>query len=285
MMNIGEYNTLTILRFTSVGAYLGDDEDNDVLLPNKYLVERLFEGDEITVFLYNDSEDRIVATTETPMVTLNQFAYLTVKDTTTFGAFLDWGLEKDLLVPFKEQTMKMNQYGRYMIYLYKDEQTDRLVATAKLNKHFSEDTEGLEVGQEVDLLVNNDTDLGVNVIVNQKYRGLIYFDNLFQDIQAGDKVKGYIDVIREDGKLDISLEPRGVEKIEPGADKVFQYIRENGGKIFITDKSSPDEIKEKLGMSKKLFKKALGSLYKQRIVELNKDSVDLVNTPSSDEEE
>ncbi|SFT53033.1 hypothetical protein SAMN05216474_1113 [Lishizhenia tianjinensis] len=277
MLRVGIVNTLEILRFTSVGAYLGDDQDNDVLLPNKYLTEDMKEGDEIDVFLYHDSEDRIVATTQRPLIKLNEYAYLKVKMVTKFGAFLDWGLEKDLLVPFKEQTTKMEENGTYLIYMYLDEQTGRLVGTAKVKKHFFDEVLDLEVDDKVELLICNETDLGQNVIVNQMYSGLIYHNDISRPLKKGELTTGYVYTIREDGKLDIRLDKSGYEKIEPNADKIYAAIIENGGKLALTDKSHPDDIRERLGMSKKTFKKSLGNLYKARKVEIHDDYIERVD--------
>ena len=168
-MKIGEYNTLRILRLTTVGAYLGDEDDNDVLLPNKYLTHEMSVGDDIEVFLYKDSEDRLVATTEKPYISLNEFAYLRVEEVTPFGAFLDWGLEKDLLVPFREQTTKLEEDKYYLIYLKLDTETNRLVATAKTNKYFSTDTSEVEINKEVEILICESFDLGVKVVIEGKF--------------------------------------------------------------------------------------------------------------------
>lgn len=276
-MQIGIYNKLTILRFTSVGAYLGDENDNDVLLPNKYLTDDLEIDQEIEVFLYKDSEDRPVATTETPKITLHSFAYLQVKSVDSIGAFLDWGLEKDLFVPFKEQKSKMKEGGNYLVYLYLDEQTDRLVATAKIEKYIERERIDLEIGQEVKLLIAEKSDLGQKVIVEQKYSGLIFNNKITQQLFPGDSAIGYVENIREDGKIDISLDKLGYEKFDEHTDKVLHYLNENNARMFLTDKSDPEEIRMMLGMSKKSFKKALGNLYKKKLVVLHDDRVELSN--------
>ncbi|RFC55150.1 CvfB family protein [Brumimicrobium aurantiacum] len=276
MVYIGEYAELRIDRFTSVGAYLEDDEGFEVLLPNKYLTDDMEENQNVKVFIYNDSEDRPVATTETPKIELNDFAFLKVKAVSNFGAFLDWGLEKDLLVPFKEQTAKMVEDGVYLVTLYRDEQTNRLVASARINRFLEDEVIDLEQGDEVDLFIGEVTDLGRKVIVNNIYNGLIFKDRLVRPLKNGERTKGYIEFIRQDGKLDISLVPIGLEKFDEFTEQVLTYIKENDGSISITDKSSPDLIRAELGMSKKSFKKAVGNLYKNKIVKLNKDSIDLV---------
>jgi uncharacterized protein len=274
-MKLGEFNDLTILRFTSVGAYLGDEQDNEVLLPNKYLTEEMLLGELVNVFLYKDSEDRIVATTETPLINLNSFAYLKVKEVNGFGAFLDWGLEKDLLVPFREQTNKLEEEKFYLIYLKYDNLTDRLVGSAKVNKYFSKETEELEEGQEVNLLICETTDLGVKVVVENKYQGVIYHNDISRNIRRGDYTIGYITQIRPDNKLDIRLDKVGYEKIDESTDKLFNLIQNNHGVLYLTDKSHPDEIRQIAGMSKKTFKKAVGNLYKKKIISLKEDSITL----------
>ncbi len=275
-MKLGEYNILTILRITTVGAYLGDEFDNDVLLPNKYLTQQMSVGEDINVFLYKDSEDRLVATTEKPYIVLNQFAYLQVKEVNPYGAFLDWGLEKDLLVPFREQTNKLEEGKYYLIYLMLDESTDRLVATAKTNKKYSIDTTEIELDKEVDLLICETFDLGVKVIVNGKHLGIVYLSDLTRRLRRGDNEIGYVFNIREDGKLDVRLEKSGYQKIEPSAERLLALIKNRKGTLFLTDKSDPDDIRDQVGMSKKTFKQAVGNLYKNKLIQLNTDSISII---------
>ncbi len=275
-MQIGRYNTLTVLRFRSVGAYLGDELGNDVLLPNKYLSDDIEVGKEIEVFVYKDSEHRPVATTLTPKITLHTFAYLEVKSVDSFGAFLDWGLEKDLFVPFKEQKAKMKEGGNYLVFLYLDGQTDRLVATAKVEKYIEKETIELEEGQEVTVLICDETELGRKVIVENKYNGLIFKNRITKFIQPGDFTTAYVEKIREDGKIDLSLDKLGVEKFDEHTQQILDYLDKNNNRMFLTDKSDPDEIRMMLGMSKKSFKKALGNLYKLKKITLLPDRVELV---------
>lgn len=276
MILIGEKNKLEILRFTSVGAYLGDDEDNDILLPNKYLTEEMEVGQFVDVFVYNDSEDRPVATTEIPLININEFALLSVKSATNIGAFLDWGLEKDLFVPFKEQGAKMAEGGRYLVYMYLDQQTNRLVASAKTNKFIQPATpEDFEIGDKVEALVYGNSDLGLKVIVNQKYQGLIFNNMISKPINIGEIIEAYVFYIRTDGKLDIVLEPVGVEKFDQHQEIVLDYMAKNNNRMFLHDKSEPDEIRNMLGMSKKSFKKAIGGLYKAKKIEIFEDKIEL----------
>ncbi len=274
-MKVGEYNTLKILRGTGVGMYLGDDEGNDVLLPHKYIPENAVIGEDIDVFIYRDSEDRLIATNLKPLLLLNEFAVLEVVAVTGIGAFLDWGLEKDLFVPFKEQNHKL-QTGQWVpVYLYLDTQTDRLVASAKVNKFFKNDQiENLEIGQEVDLMVFERTDLGHNVVINNLYKGLVFENETFRRIAWGDNLKGFIKNIREDGKIDVSLQPIGFRKyIEPAAQQILDKLKQNNGILHLSDKSDPIEVMEILEMSKKSFKKAIGGLYKDKKIDILTDSI------------
>ena len=276
MIEIGKYNTLEVLREKSVGLYLGDGEGQDVLLPGLYVPEKTKVGDQLEVFIYKDSEDRLIATTKKPKVTLHQFALLTVKMVDSNGAFLDWGLEKDLLVPYSEQLNKMRPGHSYLVYLYLDELTQRLVASAKLMRFLSNQELSVQYGQEVEVLIWEPTDIGWRVIIDQKHVGLIYSDELFARVKPGDTRTGYIKKIREDNKIDVSLQRPGYQKVEPNAEKILIALKSAGGFLPLTDTSAPEEIKSRLEMSKKTFKKALGALYKQRLVRLAEDGVYLV---------
>jgi hypothetical protein len=271
MLNLGVYNQLTILRRTSVGMYLGDEDGNDVLLPNKYIEETFQVGDVVEVFVYKDYEQRWIATTLKPYIQLHQFAFLRVRDVSPTGAFVEWGLEKDLLVPFKEQNTKMQAKQSYVVYLYKDEETERLVASCKLNRFLQNENLSISAGEEVDLLVFETTALGFNVIINQQHKGLIYHTEIFQPIHIGDQLRGFVKLIREDNGIDISLQPKGVQRLEEGAEKLINYLKKHKGFLPLTDKSEPDDILKLLQMSKKNFKKSLGILYKQRLVRLEND--------------
>ncbi len=274
-MIIGDYNDLEILRFTSVGAYLGDEEGNDVLLPNKYLTENLDVGDTVCVFIYRDSEDRIVATTEDPKITIDHFAYLKAKSVSFYGAFMDWGLEKDLLIPFREQAHKIEEGKDYLVYLYLDEATDRLVGTTKTDKHLVPCKDELKVGDKVQLIICERTDLGIKVVVNEKYKGLVFNNDITKNVRRGTKTTGFISNVRPDGKLDIKLEQEGYEKIDHISQELLDILKAKQS-INLTDKSSPEDIKEQLNMSKKTFKQAVGKLYKQRLIELHPDKITLV---------
>jgi len=273
MIKLGEINTLEILRETDHGAYLIDDEDNQVLLPNRYVPKSFKIWDKLEVFVYLDNEQRPVATTDMPYIKRGEFALLRCNQTTDFGAFLDWGLVKELFCPFSEQAFKMKAGGWYLVHCYLDEKTDRLVASSKTNR-FLDNTE-LTVNEfdEVDLIVSHPSDIGMNVIVNKTHMGLIYKDSIFKDLSIGDKLKGIVKKVRPGNKLDIALGQIGFRNIEPNAEQIMQELQDNDGFINLTDKSSPEAIKNALQISKKNFKKAVGTLYRQRLIEIKPDGI------------
>lgn len=273
-MNVGTYQTLEVDRITNPGAFLTDGE-TDVLLPTKYIPSGTREGDELNVFVYRDSEDRIICTTQKPYAKVNEFAYLKVKDESTVGAFLDWGIDKDLLIPFREQNNKLRRGQWCLVYLFLDEKTDRLAATAKVVKYFQREIT-VEEGEEVDLLIANTTDLGVNVVINNSHRGLIYDSELFHDVLEGDRIKGYVKAIREDGKIDVSLRKEGLENLEMGAQQILNELEKNDGRLLLHDKSDPDDIQATLQMSKKNFKRSVGILYKKKLINLIDGGIQLV---------
>ena len=273
MINLGEYNTLEILRDTSVGLFLGDEEGNDILLPNKYVPETFEIGESIEVFCYLDYDERPVATSLTPYVTVNNFQLLEVAEVNDFGAFLDWGLEKHLLVPFREQRSKMIAGQWYIIYCYLDEVSNRLVASNKLDKFISNENLTINILDEVDLIVTRETDLGWEVIINNKHKGLVYSNEIFKKIAVGDKIKGYIKNIRPDQKIDVSLQPIGFKSLEPAANTIYEKLLMHSGFLNLHDKSDPEDIKRVLHMSKKTFKKGIGALYKERKIEIKEDGI------------
>ncbi|WP_298896015.1 S1-like domain-containing RNA-binding protein [uncultured Psychroserpens sp.] len=277
MIIIGDYNTLDIIRETDQGLYLADKEGNEVLLPNRYVPESFQIWEEIEVFVYLDNEERPVAVTDEPYIIRDDFALLRCNQVTSHGAFLDWGMVKELFCPFKEQAFKMKAGGWYLVYCYLDEETDRLVASSKTNRFL--DNKDLTVQQfdEVDLIVSHPSELGMNVIVNNQHLGLIFSEDIFKDISVGDRLKGYVKKVRHDNKLDIVLGKIGYRKIEPNADIVMQQLEDSrDGFLPLNDKSNPDEIKRELQMSKKTFKKAIGTLYKQRLITIESDGIRLV---------
>mgnify|MGYP000399692372 CR=1 FL=1 len=279
MIPVGQHQELTILRHTTVGLYLGDDAgDEDVLLPNKYCPEKFALGDKLRVFVYRDYEERKIATNLMPKILLHQFAFLRVTSVSNIGAFMDWGLEKELLVPFREQRKKMEEGRWYIVYLDLDDETDRLYATNKIEKRLQNHTLTAKEGDAVEIMIMKKTDLGFSVIVNQQHEGLIFESDIFSKLNIGDKLKGYVKKIREDNKLDIQLQPIGFENFnDPNCEMILRRLAVNDGFLAISDKSSPEEIYDQFGISKKAYKKAIGTLYKQRKITLEPDGIKSVN--------
>jgi uncharacterized protein len=279
MIHIGTDNTLTIIRQTQHGLYLGTDvEGEEVLLPNKYVPRQFEIGQEVTVFVYLDHEQRPTATTLEPFIYINEFALLRVSHTNELGAFLSWGLEKDLFVPFREQARKMENGKRYLVYLYLDEKTGRLVASSKTNQFLNNDDLKVAVGDEVDLIISHITDAGINVIVNERYKGLLYKNEVYDDaLKPGDRMVGYVKNIRPDNKLDISLKQPGYVHVEPSAQTILEELQANRGFLRLNDDSHPEDIKSVLKMSKKTFKKAIGLLYKEKKIEIKDDGIYLID--------
>jgi hypothetical protein len=275
MLQIGVYHTLKIDRETKVGLFLVNETD-DVLLPNKYVPNDFTIGDDLTVFVYLDHEERPVATTLKPFISLNSFAVLKVSYINKFGAFLNWGMEKDLFAPFKEQARPMEKDKRYIVTMYLDKQTGRLAASSKINQFLDKEPLDIEVGQEVDLMVSHITEIGINVIINGKFRGLAYQNEVFETVSPGYKTKGYIKTIRPDGKIDVSFQKQGFEAIDDSSQQVLEALKQNDGVLRLNDNSHPEEIKSVLKMSKKTFKKAIGSLYKQKLIDINNEGIQLV---------
>jgi len=278
-MQLGLINTLIIDRFTPPGAFLRDTEGNEVLLPQKYLLDEFELEQEIDVFVFKDSEQRIVSTTEKPHLLLGEFTYLKVTQIQPIGAFVDWGLDKNLLVPYSEQLYNLEEEESYLITLKHDEKTDRLYGSMKVKNLLEPCVEDMK-GQKVDLLICEYNDLGISVIVNKKYDGLIFNSNIIADINHGDEIEGYIEKVREDGKLDVRLEPITVQKYDLAIDKILSLLKRKG-KLHLTDKSSPEDINSALGMSKKTFKQSIGKLYKWRKIKLHKEYIELTSQPTS----
>ncbi|GGB99139.1 CvfB family protein [Dyadobacter sediminis] len=277
MLFIGKYNNLTIQRLTSVGMFLSDVEGEEVLLPNQYLTDEMQIDDTIRVFVYLDSEDRPVATTETPKIIRNEFAFLEVKDVTEHGAFMDWGLIKDLFVPFREQSTPMQPGEWHVVFLYLDQKSSRLIASTKIDRFLENERLTVKEGDEVDLLIWQKTDLGYNAIVNQYHKGLIYANEVFREIRVGDSLKGYVKKIREENKLDISLQKSGYEVVEPTARQILDELKKSGGFLNLSDNSSPEEIYKRLQISKKVFKKSIGGLYRQGQIKISDDGIRLIS--------
>ena len=277
MIELGNYNTLKILRSTRVGLFLGDADVDDLLLPNKYVPEQFEIGQELRVFCYLDQEERPVATTRDPLITRNSFAFLQVAEVNDYGAFLDWGLDKHLFVPFREQPDKMESGKRYVVYCFLDPKSQRLTASGRWWKYLDNSAMELGSGEKVDLLIARRSDLGWDVIVNNKHRGLVFHNQVYRKLRLGDRLPGYIRQIRTDQKLDVVLEPLGRDKLEPAAVKIYNILNERGGVLNLHDKSDPEEIRRALDMSKKTFKKAIGGLYRQKKIEIREDGIYLIS--------
>ncbi|OBX21732.1 MULTISPECIES: CvfB family protein [Bizionia] len=276
MIKIGEYNTLEILRETEPGLFLEDADGNEVLLPNRYVPKEFKIWDKLDVFVYLDNEERLVAVTDKPYIQRGEFAVLRCNAVTEHGAFLDWGMVKELFCPFREQAFSMKKGGWYLVYCFLDDESNRLVASSKTNQFLDNKELTVEAFQEVDLIVSHPSDIGMNVIVNKKHQGLIFNDDIFQDLSIGDRLKGYVKKIRPDNKLDIGLGKMGYRSIEPNADLIMKELEDHGGYLNLTDKSDPDAIKNALQMSKKSFKKAVGTLYRQKLIEIKEDGIYLI---------
>jgi len=273
MIKIGEDNILKVLRETSVGLFLGDEEGNDVLLPNKYVEEDFKIDDEIKVFVYKDSEDRIIATTLAPKIKVGEFAYLKAKASTSFGTFMDWGLEKDLLVPFRQQASEIESGKWYVVYMYLDTETDRLVGSTRVNHFINFDDVDLEEGDKVTVLVTSVSEIGFSLIVNNQYKGLAYKNETFKKVTPGEKHFAYVKKIREDNRLDISFHKQGYKAVEKNTVQILEKLMQNKSFLPLNDKSTPEEIAAFLEMSKKTFKKAIGALYKQKIITIKNDGI------------
>lgn len=273
MIELGNYNTLGVLRSTSVGIFLGDGEGTEILLPNKYVPENVQIDDELNVFCYLDHMERPIATTLSPDIQRNKFGFLRVAEVNQFGAFMEWGLEKHLLVPFSEQRMKMQEGNWYVVYCYLDEKSFRLVASNKLDKFLSNDNHNLKVNEEVAVLVSRKTDLGWEVILNDKNKGLLFFSDVFRPISIGLKLQGFIKQIREDNKIDIVLQPLGNKMLDTTAELIYKEMVAHGGFLPLNDKSDPELIKNQLQLSKKAFKKGVGVLYKNRKILIKDDGI------------
>jgi hypothetical protein len=278
-MQLGKINKLTIKRFAPPGAYLIDLQENEVLLPNKYLTPDMEEGTEVEVFVMKDSSERLVCVTEKPYILLGDCVYLDVVEVNPFGAFVDWGLDKDLFVPFAEQRTRLEIGDRYLFTLLYDFETDRLFGSMKIKKVLIPCTDLSMEGQEVDLLICDEGKLGRNVIVDKRYEGLIFKDQQNQPLQREQECKGYVAKVREDGKLDIRLEVPNDSRYDAAEQKILDTLAAQEGFLALTDKSDPDEVRAVLGLSKKTFKQAIGKLYKHRRIALEADGIRSLNNP------
>lgn len=275
-IELGRMNRLTVVKAVDFGLYLDGGREGEILLPSRYVPENTQIGDEIDVFLYLDSEERLIATTEHPKAMVGDFAYLQVAWVNNFGAFLDWGLMKDLFVPFREQKMKMLKGQSYIVHLHIDEESYRIMASAKVERYLSKDMPPYKEGDEVDVLVWQKTDLGFKVIVDNRFGGLLYDSEVFRSLHTGDRTKAYIKQVRPDGKLDLTLNLHGKAAVDDFSEVLLEHLHKNGGKTSLGDKCPAEEIYAMFGVSKKVFKKAVGDLYKRRLIEIVPDGLRLV---------
>ena len=312
MIKLGTYHTLRILRHTDPGIYLeGDETTGDILLPKRYVTPQMHDGDELEVFIYLDQDERIIATTERPLAQVGQFAFLEVAWTNQYGAFLNWGLMKDLFCPFREQKQRMQRGKGYIVYIKEDEASHRLMATAKVEKYLTplyppeggrsnavesqtnnaSDRGGYPVesltdnasplrgdrggyhGQRCDCLIWQKTDLGFKAIVDNRYQGQLYDNQLFQPLHTGDRLTAYIDHIRQDGKIDLTLQPTGHRQTLDFAEVLLRYLHENNGRCNLGDHSPAELIADRFQVSKKVFKRAVGDLYRRRLITLSDDGI------------
>lgn len=278
MIEVGKTNNMRVVKEVDFGVYLDGENYGEILLPKRYVPEGCQVDDVIEVFLYLDSEDWLIATTETPHAMVGQFAYLKAIAVNRVGAFLDWGLMKDLMVPYREQRQKMVEGQYYLVYVYYDRKSERICASSKLDKFMSDQPIYLKAGDEVDLIIADQTDLGYKAIVNDDFWGLLFKNEVFQPIKKGQKIKGYVKRVRNDERIDLCLQKPGYAKIGGLAGEVLEYVKQKGGFVPLSAKSSPEEIYNIFKTSKKNFKMAIGNLYKQRLITIEDDGIRVVNS-------
>ncbi|MBR1484572.1 MAG: GntR family transcriptional regulator [Prevotella sp.] len=288
MITLGDYNTLRIRKRTDFGLYLdGGEEAGNILLPNRYVTPQMRIGNELEVFLYLDQEERLIATTERPLAKVGEFAWLEVAWTNEYGAFLNWGLMKDLFCPFREQKQRMERGKHYIVYVKQDDDTHRLMATAKVERYLSTPSVAAlsqqaepatlpKHGDAVDVLVWQKTDLGFKAIVDNRYQGQLYDNQIFQPLTTGDRLTAYVDHVRQDGKIDLTLQPTGRQHTLDFAEQLLRYLHENDGRCDLGDKSPAELIADRFKVSKKAYKKAVGDLYRRRLITISDDGIALV---------
>ena len=277
-IELGRFNLLKVVKEVEFGMYLDGGEDGEILLPLRYVPEGCQPGDELNVFIYLDSEERLVATTLTPLVQVGEFACLEVAWVNEYGAFLNWGLMKDLFVPFREQKMKMQVGRKYVVHAHLDEESYRIVASAKVERYLLKEKPEYTPEAEVNILIWQKTDLGFKAIIDNKYSGLLYENEIFSSIETGMEMKAFVKQVREDGKVDLILQKPGFEKVDDFAKTLLDYIKEQGGRIHLNDKSPAEDIYDTFGVSKKTFKKGVGDLYKKRLITLHEDGIALADS-------
>lgn len=275
-IELGKFNRLTVVKTVDFGMYLDGGEAGEILLPLRYVPCDAKIGDELDVFIYLDSEERLVATTQRPLAQVGDFAYLKVAWVNNFGAFLDWGLMKDLFVPFREQKLRMQKDKSYIVHVHIDEETYRVMASAKVERYLSDDFPPYQKGDEVEVLVWQKTELGFKVIVDNNFQGLIYDSEVFKYIHTGDRLTAYVKQVRPDGKLDISLQRCGQNAVADFSEVLLDYLKSHSGRTSLGDKSPAEDIYAEFGVSKKIFKKTVGDLYKRRLIEMTEEGIVLL---------
>jgi nucleic acid-binding protein yitL len=278
-IKLGDYNRLAIVKEVDFGIYLDGGDEGEILLPKRYVPENCKPGDELEVFLYLDQDERLIATTQEPLAKVGEFACLEVAWVNQYGAFLNWGLMKDLFCPFHEQKQRMEIGNRYVVAVFIDEESYRIAASAKVEHFFATDFPPYQPGEKVDLLVWQTTDLGFKVIIDHAYPGLVYRSQVFKSIRIGDCLQGYIMGVRPDGKIDVSLQPHGRQQTTDFAETLLQYLKDHDGFCELGDKSDAQDIKHRFEVSKKVYKKAIGDLYRRRLITLEDAGIRLVEAP------
>ena len=276
MIDIGRFHNLPVIKTVDFDAYLDAGEDIEILLPRKDIPETCEVGDKIEVFVYHDSDERLIATTQKPLAVVSQIAFLMVKSVTKVGAFLDWGLPRDLFVPFREQQQKMVAGQTYAVYVYIDEKSNRIAASSRIDGFLKDQSPEFEEAQEVELILVDSTPLGYKAIIDNRWIGILYHSEIFQELEMGLKIRGFIKKIREDNKIDLSLHGPGYRKVDNIAFEILEQLKKFQDNVDISDKSSPELIYQLFGVSKKVFKRAIGSLYKQRLISMEDDKITVI---------
>lgn len=272
MVQAGTYHKLKVVKHVDFGIYLDGDGD-EILMPKRFVPKGIEEGDELEVFVYHDNDGRPIATTQEPYGAVGDIVALTVKDKTRQGAFMDWGLMKDLFLPLSQQKSPIRVGGKYLVYIYLDEQTDRVACTEYISRYIDNDTLTVAEGDEVQLQVWRKTELGYSVVINGKHEGLLHYNEVFKELETGDKETGYVKSIQDNNKINVSIGKKGYQRVEDETEKILRLLDEHNGYLPYHDKSAPEEIYEFFGMSKKAFKMAIGSLYKQRKITFTKTGI------------
>ncbi len=275
MTDIGKINNLKIIKKVDFGIYLDGGEHGEILLPSRYVPENCKVDEILKVFIYLDSEDRFIATTEKPYAMVGDFALLKVVSVSSVGVFLDWGLPKDLMVPFREQSPNMEEDKSYMVRIYVDKKSNRIAATTRLDRYLDNEPACFQPGEEVELLICNQTDIGYKAIINNTHWGVLYTNEVFQPLKSGQVIKGYIKKVRDDNKIDLSLHKPGYERVDDVTEIILNALKQKGGFLPVTDKSTPEAIYKMFGVSKKTYKKAIGAIYKKKLITIENDGIKL----------